>query len=252
VAAVNPFRYRGYFYDSETQLYYLQSRYYNPVWGRFVNSDGIIGANGDIIGTNMFAYCINDPVNAIDPTGLCKECGYMSQHDVVPGTNYRATKEDYALYGQLRHMGFLVFTLATACYLRVELPKHGIDTPEEMAHFFAQVAVETGFGENLLEVGVKPWLYMGAGYLQLTNEDNYKLFCEAKGRDPQILSEGAKYVAKNYAWDSAFWYWDHFKINERIANGATVRGITEIVNGPALNGLSARESLYQKFLGILS
>ena len=53
----NPFRYRGYYYDVETGLYYLQSRYYNPEWGRFINADDIsyLGANGDLEGYNLFA-----------------------------------------------------------------------------------------------------------------------------------------------------------------------------------------------------
>ena len=65
----NPFRYRGYYYDTETGLYYLQSRYYNPTWGRFLNADGYINANGDLIGFNMFAYCSNNPVMFVDYTG---------------------------------------------------------------------------------------------------------------------------------------------------------------------------------------
>ena len=44
IANINPFRYRIYYYDTETNLYYLNSRYYNPTWGRFINADGIIGA----------------------------------------------------------------------------------------------------------------------------------------------------------------------------------------------------------------
>ena len=66
---LNPFRYRGYYYDSETGYYYLQTRYYNPEWGRFLNADGYINANGDILGYNMFAYCGNNPVMGIDPSG---------------------------------------------------------------------------------------------------------------------------------------------------------------------------------------
>ena len=68
-AYYNPFRYRGYYYDTETQLYYLQSRYYNPATGRFINADGYINANGDLIGYNMYAYCSNNPIMCMDPTG---------------------------------------------------------------------------------------------------------------------------------------------------------------------------------------
>ncbi len=69
VNGYNPFRYRGYYYDVETALYYLQSRYYDPSTGRFVNPDGYVNANGDLLGYNMYAYCGNNPVNSTDPTG---------------------------------------------------------------------------------------------------------------------------------------------------------------------------------------
>ena len=65
----SPFRYRGYWYDKETGLYYLNSRYYNPEWGRFLNADIYLNANGDILGFNMFAYCGNEPVNRADYSG---------------------------------------------------------------------------------------------------------------------------------------------------------------------------------------
>ena len=63
----NPFRYRGYYYDIETKYYYLQTRYYNPEWGRFLNADSAL--YNTMLGFNLFAYCGNDPVNYIDPTG---------------------------------------------------------------------------------------------------------------------------------------------------------------------------------------
>ena len=65
----NSYRYRGYRYDTETGLYYLQSRYYNPEWGRFINADGFIGQIGELTGHNLFAYCRNNPVNMIDKNG---------------------------------------------------------------------------------------------------------------------------------------------------------------------------------------
>ena len=66
----NPFRYRGYFYDVETGLYYLQTRYYDPEIGRFLNMDDVSYADPEQFhGLNLYAYCGNDPVNNIDPTG---------------------------------------------------------------------------------------------------------------------------------------------------------------------------------------
>ncbi len=72
VATVNPFRYRGYYYDTETGLYYLQSRYYNPTVGRFVNGDeGIVllTTNHISLEKNLFAYCYNTVTNLSDITG---------------------------------------------------------------------------------------------------------------------------------------------------------------------------------------
>ena len=69
VGVKNPYRYRGYRYDTETGLYYLQSRYYNPEWGRFLNADALAGEMGDILSHNLFAYCTNNPINNYDPNG---------------------------------------------------------------------------------------------------------------------------------------------------------------------------------------
>ena len=65
----NPFRYRGYYYDTETGFYYLQSRYYNPQWGRFISEDKYISTGDDFMGCNMFIYCGNNPVMRIDYYG---------------------------------------------------------------------------------------------------------------------------------------------------------------------------------------
>ena len=65
----NPFRYRGYYYDTETGLYYLNSRYYNPEFGRFISADGFVSTGQGITGSNMFAYCGNNPINRYDPSG---------------------------------------------------------------------------------------------------------------------------------------------------------------------------------------
>ncbi len=71
LGTLNPLRYRGYVYDTETELYYLQSRYYNPEWGRFINADNVelLGANGDFASLNLFAYCGNNPTARADDGG---------------------------------------------------------------------------------------------------------------------------------------------------------------------------------------
>ena len=69
LADINPYRYRGYRFDVETGLYYLQSRYYDPAIGRFISSDGLLGETGNLATHNMYAYCANNPVMYIDRDG---------------------------------------------------------------------------------------------------------------------------------------------------------------------------------------
>ncbi len=69
VGLKNPFRYRGYVYDTETGWYYLRSRYYNPELCRFVSADVYLSTGQGVLGHNAFAYCGNDPVNRVDSTG---------------------------------------------------------------------------------------------------------------------------------------------------------------------------------------
>ncbi len=69
IGNLNPFRYRGYYYDSETGLYYLMSRYYDPVTHRFINADGYFQSGGGILDANMSAYCANNPIIRLDTNG---------------------------------------------------------------------------------------------------------------------------------------------------------------------------------------
>ena len=71
IASINPYRYRSYYYDEETGMYYLQSRYYDPDVGRFINEDAIrfLGVGGTFAGYNLFTYCDNDPTDNSDELG---------------------------------------------------------------------------------------------------------------------------------------------------------------------------------------
>ena len=69
LGTLNPLRYRSYVYDTETGYYYLQSRYYDPEIGRFINADAFVTTGQGLLSNNMFTYCINNPVMYMDPTG---------------------------------------------------------------------------------------------------------------------------------------------------------------------------------------
>lgn len=69
IGEYNSLRYRGYYYDADTGLYYANSRYYDPETHRFVNSDTYTSTGQGILGNNMFAYCDYDPINRIDTDG---------------------------------------------------------------------------------------------------------------------------------------------------------------------------------------
>ncbi len=75
IGNINPFRYRGYYYDTETGLYYLETRYYDPVIGRFINTDSLeyLGDGAELSNYNLFAYCGDNPVMGYDPRGTAFE-----------------------------------------------------------------------------------------------------------------------------------------------------------------------------------
>ena len=82
MAGINPLRYRGYYHDSETGFYYLQSRYYDPAMHRFINADSYASTGQGFIGTNMFAYCHNSPVAFYDTEGN------MATEATIAATNW--------------------------------------------------------------------------------------------------------------------------------------------------------------------
>ena len=255
IGLINPILYRGYYYDMETGLYYLNSRYYDPETCRFINADGLLSTGQGVLGYNMFAYCGNNPVNRADPTG-------QSWIDAVPSfvEAIVAPVEALVLFIQLKMMGFQNITFASAMDCRNTLKTFEIDTVEEKAHFFSQCYVESKL--SLLEAG---WLsdedaefyrkqqwyypYYGAGYIQISTEANYKALAEYMG-DPLIWELGPEYVAENYPWSASGWFWSDKNINDVIEKGGNVRAVTGIVNG-GYSKLAEREAAYNKFLPLL-
>ncbi|MBE6039155.1 MAG: RHS repeat-associated core domain-containing protein [Anaerofustis stercorihominis] len=69
IGRLNPIRYRSHYYDTHSKLYYLNSRYYDPETGRFINADAFVFTGLGISGHNMFVYCVNNPINKFDSQG---------------------------------------------------------------------------------------------------------------------------------------------------------------------------------------
>ena len=69
IANINPFRFKGYYFDAETEFYYLNTRYYDPYVCRFLNADAYISTGQGPLGYNMFAYCMNNPIMYSDDSG---------------------------------------------------------------------------------------------------------------------------------------------------------------------------------------
>ena len=95
-----PFRYRGYVYDTETGWYYLQSRYYDPSIGRFISADVLLSTGQGVLGHNSFAYCLGNPVNMADEGGC------------IP-VQVDSTPEDNDLIGELKRLAQQYTTVKT-------------------------------------------------------------------------------------------------------------------------------------------
>ena len=70
VSKYNPFIYKGYYYDEETELYYCNTRYYSPEIGRWISIDDVDYLDPESVsGLNLYCYCMNDPISYCDPSG---------------------------------------------------------------------------------------------------------------------------------------------------------------------------------------
>ena len=119
IGKFNIFTYRGYIYDTQTGFYYLQSRYYDPAVGRFLNADAVdyLGATGTVLGYNLYAYCENNAIKYVDTLGfgpwsrLLNVIDYNMIHRKVADLSawsiggFLASREVYVLNG--KKIGFL-------------------------------------------------------------------------------------------------------------------------------------------------
>ena len=144
------------------------------------------------------------------------------------------------------------------------LRKYNITTPQRIRHFLSQTAHESGGGRYKKELSDGSYLefrddlgndevgdgskYKGAGYLQTTGKFNYLRLSNYLD-DPRVM-EGVDYVAENYPFTAAGFWWMDNEMNELIDAGADVEAVTRRVNG-GTNGLADRQQYYEICLGVL-
>ena len=163
LGANQPFRYRGYVYDTETQWYYLQSRYYNPEVCRFISSDVYLSTGQGVIGHNSYAYCLNNPVNFADNCGCYAEA-------LVLGSSVIAALSS-ALAGLMAGISTSMASIASAiascwlvpvCVVAVSIAIAGIVyTVRQVQHLCDEAAsVRAKVKAQIAKGGVK----VGSGY----------------------------------------------------------------------------------------
>jgi predicted chitinase len=209
-------------------------------------------------------------------TGDFLTCFYGGIIEIVEVPTVNGTKgqgKEYVTAYQLSAMGWIGVTDSMVKDLNRVLFKYEINTIERIRHFLAQVQHESGNGKTLIEQynGNSPESYFsnrdfrpeyehthagdgaryrGAGYMQLTWKITYRSFSEYV-EDNRIVEEGTLYVASNYAWESAGWYWKFYKgLNEKVDSGYTVNQVTKVING-GKGGLDERIANYNKAVEII-
>ncbi|MCL2312301.1 MAG: RHS repeat-associated core domain-containing protein [Firmicutes bacterium] len=141
IGEINPLRYRSYYYDTETELYYLNSRFYDTETGRFINADGYISTDQGINDKNMYIYCGNNPVSRKDQDGMFwKEIGnffgtaakavvncikaifgaettvvYQVKKEIEPSTTFEQNS-----LGENRNKGKLYMPHKDTCYVHIK------------------------------------------------------------------------------------------------------------------------------------
>jgi predicted chitinase len=170
-----------------------------------------------------------------------------------PSGSYKVTD------AQMKKMGWTNYHLAD---LNRCISKFNINTKARLRHFIAQTSHESGLGKWTQELGGTSYCskydgrkdlgntqpgdgckYKGAGYIQLTGRYNYQKFSNYIG-DQKVMN-GCSYVATNYPWTSAGYWWYTNGLNTLCDKGASVETITRKVNG-GLNGLAERKKYYDK------
>ena len=185
IANLNPLRYRGYYYDTETGWYYLQSRYYDPILKRFLNADTYASTGQGFLGYNMFAYCNNNPLTCNDSEG-----GYCTYNTLMTdgggGLPY-PSETDYDNDTDLSDNAVARVTQqhCTGTPRTCKVTKSA--SQRAYTNAFAKGTGTLGRGAAVLTLAAKESALESAlGYVSLALaalDDGYKIYCALIGRE---------------------------------------------------------------------
>jgi len=185
IGIINPYRYRSYYYDNETKLYYLNSRYYNPEWGRFINADVYLGCTGDILGYNLYLYVSNNPVNNSDETGRL----FKKAWSKIKEKAKQATKT----------VKNVVNKVVSVAKKTVSKAKKAVENVKKSFVFEAEIGLGAGVnvGVGLVEAGAEATKTFGYSY---SNNESKQYTSTAGGIDVGIANHkvGLSMDIRNY------------------------------------------------------
>lgn len=173
IAVMCPFAYRGYNYDFSTGLYYLQSRYYNPEWGRFLNCDDtniLLATKGETLGANLFAYCNNNPVNRVDYEGRNSQIAFItyvvSLLGVIVAIDMACRDNLYDIFPAFTYFNMFDFTVSKSLIFRDF--SFTINSKGNATLILVRASLRTEIGikyfEGIFEIRTKKeWEYIARG-----------------------------------------------------------------------------------------
>jgi len=236
VGKANPFRYRGYYYDSETELYYLNSRYYDPETGRFINADSqVSGVGEEPLGYNLFSYCQNNPTNMDDSDGNWpKWIGKAIAVVAVTTVVVAAVALTISTFGAGSVAGVAAISAAVTMAARAtevavlqfkksknsaknagkkgnntsnysgNSPGGGVSYTRKSKRKVAADVTEAIFDNGLQIIGITPFTKAGSiGFNHILNQKVSEIFGETTTLNSTLLASGGKvvpYAFAVYAW----------------------------------------------------
>ena len=185
MASINSLRYRGYYYDTETGFYYLQSRYYDPTICRFVNLDASTSTGNGVLGQNMYAFCLNNPIIYVDGNGraafpwylLWEWCKMGLLHEYVQdyiATHYPSVETECWIWKNNSRVGRADIVYGTMTW---EIKYGGSNTSKSITRAYEAVAQASKYkGGLVIRTGAEPvelgpaGMFEGSFYVQFLDK----------------------------------------------------------------------------------